>query len=58
MPNLVKLTDHASKELARSPEALYARLLLIDIYLNDECDLKRLYQTVSSINEFAIMKDH
>lgn len=28
------------------------------MYLNDECDIKRLYQTVSSVNEFIIMKDN
>lgn len=36
--------------MLRSPEALNARLLLVEMYLHDECDIKRLYQTVSAVN--------
>lgn len=43
--------------MLRSPEALNVRLLLIEMYLHNECDIKRLYQTVSTVNEFVIMKD-
>lgn len=55
---MIKLNDIKVKFLLRSPEALSARLFLVDMYLNDECDIKRLYQTVSSVNEFVIMKDN
>jgi hypothetical protein len=55
---MIKLNDIKVKFLLRSPDALPARMLLVDMYLNDECDIKRLYQTVSSVNEFIIMKDN
>jgi hypothetical protein len=58
VPSLIKLSDNKVKTLLRSPEGLTARLLLVEIYLNDECDIKRLYQTVSAVNEFVIMKDN
>lgn len=58
MPSLIKLNDLKVKFILRSPDALTARLLLVDMYLNDECDIKRLYQTVSAVNEFIIMKDN
>lgn len=58
VPQMVKLNDLKVKFLLRSPEALNARLLLVDMYLYDECDIRRLYQTVSAVNEFIIMKDN
>lgn len=58
VPRMVKLNDLKVKFLLRSPEALNARLLLVEMYLNDECEIGRLYQTVSAVNEFIIMKDN
>jgi hypothetical protein len=50
IPSLIKLNDLKVKFILRSPDALNARLLLVDMYIYDECDIKRLYQTVSAIN--------
>jgi len=47
---LVTLNDHKIKIMMRSPDALDVRILLIDIYLYDECDRKRLNRTVQAIN--------
>jgi len=55
---MIKLNDKKAKFLLKSPKALNARLLLVDMYIYDECDIKRLYQTVSAVNEFVIMKDN
>lgn len=57
MPGLITLNDLKVKFILRSPDAMNARLLLVDMYLHDECDIKRLYSTVSSVNDFIIMKD-
>jgi hypothetical protein len=57
VPGLITLNDLKVKFILRSPDAMNARLLLVDMYLNDECDLKRLYNTVSAVNDFIIMKD-
>lgn len=57
VPNLIRLNDVMIKSFLRAPEAHPARSLLLDIYLNDECDIRSLYQTVSAVNEYIIMKD-
>ncbi len=54
---MITLNDLKVKFILRSPDAMNARLLLVDMYLNDECDIKRLYNTVSAVNDFIIMKD-
>ena len=58
VPHMIKLNDKKAKYLLKSPKALNARLLLVDMYIHDECDIRRLYQTVSAVNEFVIMKDN
>lgn len=57
VPGLITLNDLKVKFILRSPDAMNARLLLVDMYLHDECDIKRLYNTVSAVNDFIIMKD-
>jgi hypothetical protein len=57
LPALVKLNDLRIKYLLRSPESLNARLLLIDVYLLEECESKLLEETVKAINDYTNMKE-
>lgn len=50
VPTLVKLNDTHIKYILRSPNALKSRQLLVDNYLLEECNIPKLYETVTTIN--------
>lgn len=55
---LIKMTDMKIKYILRSPDALAVRLLLVDIYMRDNCEIKKLSEVIVAINNFINMKEN
>ncbi len=57
MPALIKLNDMKIRYILRSPDAIYSRLGLIDLYLDRTGSETLLRKIITTVNSFLVLKE-